>query len=658
MAAMPKGRDEHWWAPLRVSLTYAVAAGLWILLSDALVRMTVRDPDVIALLSVAKGWAFVAVTSVILYGAVAGYVGRIGQERSEARASERRLSRIVATVPVGIIITDPSGRITFANDLAQHILRLESTDITSRTYDDPAWSIETLDGAPFPPERLPVARVLATGEAVRGVEHATIHPDGSRTLVSVNASPMREEGGALVGVVAAVTDITRRHEGEQRMMNLNRVYSTLGQMNQAIVRIRDEDELYSEACRIAVEYGRFRMAWVGRVDPRTDAVIPVARAGFDDGYVEQALITAADVARGRGPIGTSIRLSRTVLSNDIARDPFMEPWREGALARGYRSLASLPLRVDGETNSALAIYAAEAGFFDAEETRLLEELADDVAFGVTHIRQDRARRRAEEELIEHREHLEELVKARTKELNEANVRLREATEAKSRFLSSMSHELRTPLNSIIGFTAILLRGLAGEINAEQRKQLGMVSDAGTRLLALVNGILDLSRIEAGRDQPRVTSFELAEFAAAALESVRPLAEERGLALESRLPSESVMLHTDSEKLMRILLNLVENAVKYTDAGSVSFAVERTGDSLVFTVSDTGIGMEHDQLGVIFEEFYQVRGGSEEPDGTGLGLAISARLTKMLHGELLVASQPGQGSTFALRIPIDLEGGSA
>jgi PAS domain S-box-containing protein len=654
---MPPGPKVHANAPLRVTLIYAVAAALWILFSDVLVEIVAREPGTFALLSIAKGWVFVAVTSAILYGAIARYVGRVQAGESDARDSERRLSRIVTTVPAGIIITDAGGRITFANELAERILRLASSDITSRTYDDPAWHIETLDGAPFASERLPVARVLATGDAVRGVEHAIVHPDGSRTLLSVNASPLRDDDGTLAGVVAGVVDITERQEAEQRIMNLNRVYSTLGQMNQAIVRIHDEDELYREACRIVVEYGRFRLAWIGVLDPDTSAVVPVARAGFDDGYVEQALITASDQARGRGPVGTAIRLGRSVISNDIARDPFMEPWREAAIERGYRSVASLPLRVGGETQGALAIYATENGFFDAEETRLLEELADDVAFGMTHIREENARRRAEHDLSEHRAHLEEVVEARTQELLEVNARLVDATDAKSRFLASMSHELRTPLNSIIGFTTILLRGMAGEINAEQRKQLAMVHAAGDRLLALVNDILDLSKIEAGRDVAVVADFELADLVSAVVGTLRPLAEERGLALESRVPEGGLMLHTDEEKLRRILVNLLGNAVKFTREGRVSIDVERAGDDVAFSVSDTGIGIDPGQMDTIFEEFHQVRSGPQEPEGTGLGLAISARLTETLHGELKAASQPGRGSTFVVRIPIVLGGAS-
>ncbi len=395
-------------APLRVAVTYAVAAALWVLFSDAAAAALFRDPRAFQLVSTVKGWAFVAVTATVLFGALRAYVGAIQAAEAEARDRERRVSRIVETVPAGILLLDPDGRFTFANERAQHILRLGSATIEARTFDDPGWRIEAVDGGPLPPEDLPLLRVVESGKPVSGVRFAIVHPDGGRTVLSVNASPMRDQAGSLTGVVLGIADETDRYEAEQEINNLSRLYSTLGQMNQAIVRIHDAERLYTEACRIAVEYGRFRMAWVGMLDAETGDILPVAHAGHEDGYLRTAGITVVDEARGRGPVGTAVRIGKLVISNDVEHDPFMVPWRDDALARGYRSLASLPLRPEDEVAGAFTIYASERGFFNAEEVRLLEELADDVSFGLRHIAEEKARRINEMELRTCREILDKV----------------------------------------------------------------------------------------------------------------------------------------------------------------------------------------------------------------------------------------------------------
>lgn len=255
------------------------------------------------------------------------------------------------------------------------------------------------------------------------------------------------------------------------------------------------------------------------------------------------------------------------------------------------------------------------------------------------------------ELEDERTHLEELVGERTAELQARNEELRDSTEAKSAFLANVSHELRTPLNSIIGFSGIMLEGLAGEVNPEQHKQLAMVNHAGKHLLELIDDVLDISRIEACRMRVVVAPVDIGEVCAQVVETLRPLADERGLYLCCEVCDDAGTLSTDPTKLRQILYNLVGNAVKFTESGGVLLKIERADLGAVFRVEDTGVGIPADEVERIFEAFHQVRTMvAGKPDGTGLGLAVSTGLVEILGGEMTVESEVGRGSTFTVRLP--------
>ncbi|MDO8950356.1 MAG: ATP-binding protein [Actinomycetota bacterium] len=262
------------------------------------------------------------------------------------------------------------------------------------------------------------------------------------------------------------------------------------------------------------------------------------------------------------------------------------------------------------------------------------------------------RKHIEAELAAQHQTLEALVEYRTTELLTANEELREATAAKSDFLASMSHELRTPLNSIIGFSDIMRRGMAGELTEEQRKQIGMIHESGLHLLTLINAVLDLSKVEAGRVELRIEALDVAALVREAAEIVRPMAASKALGLCIDVDGGDWTLESDGYKVRQILLNLISNAVKFTEAGEVVVAVERAPDrALCIAVSDTGYGISETNLSRIFEAFTQI----DTPDiimppGTGLGLSISREFAHLLGGEIKVRSELGVGSTFTLTLP--------
>jgi PAS domain S-box-containing protein len=259
--------------------------------------------------------------------------------------------------------------------------------------------------------------------------------------------------------------------------------------------------------------------------------------------------------------------------------------------------------------------------------------------------------RLHSDLQRHAEILEQRVTERTAELAIARDRAESADRIKSAFLATMSHELRTPLNSIIGFTGIMLQELAGPLNAEQKKQLSMVQASSRHLLALINDVLDISKIEAGQLELSFSSFEFSQSIEKMIKIVSPLAEKKGIRLELDMADGIETVITDQRRLEQIILNLLNNAIKFTEKGYVRIVCRSDNDHYLLSVSDTGIGMQPEELPSLFQPFHQIDTGlSRKHEGTGLGLSICKKLMDMMGGKIEVQSQWGQGSTFTVRLP--------
>jgi signal transduction histidine kinase len=234
--------------------------------------------------------------------------------------------------------------------------------------------------------------------------------------------------------------------------------------------------------------------------------------------------------------------------------------------------------------------------------------------------------------------------------------LETANRHKSQFLANVSHELRTPLNAIIGFTRVVLRKTGGQIPELQRENLQKVLISGESLLTLINGLLDLSKIESGKIDIVPDTFEVDVIVDATISTVEPMLTGGRVRLVSEIAPGIPPLHTDREKLRQILLNLLSNAAKFTEEGEIRLSVWRKDGSLTLTVADTGIGMESEALAYIFEEFRQApASGLPRHGGTGLGLAITKRLVHLLGGDIAAESERGRGSTFTVVIPMRIDG---
>ena len=453
-------------------------------------------------------------------------------------------------------------------------------------------------------------------------------------------------------------EIGRRERSEDRLIRLNRLYAFLSQVNQAIVRSQRREELFREICRVAVEYGQFVLAWIRVREAESGKTTVAARCSRDEAHFRNLQDSMDEKPEGLGLSMSAIRERKRVVCNDIAGDPRMLPWREDALAHGCLSAAALPIDVDGEVIGAFSLFADRLNFFDDETLRLLDEVTSDIAFALRTMDRDEQRRAAENEVRRLNQELEQRVFERTSQLGEANSRLAaqneelaRASRMKSEFLARMSHEFRTPLNSIIGFTDLLAEQGEGPLGESYADYVQHVHEGSHHLLTLVNDILDLSRIEAGRIDLRHEEFVAADALSEVVSVIGPLAESKNIELRGDVWPK-IVAYGDRTRFKQILYNLLSNGVKFTSAGGrVLVTAEWNYGEIRFCVADTGIGIPPEQQFAIFEEFIQVAPSScGVKEGAGLGLTITKRIIELHGGKIWVESTPGEGSRFYFTMP--------
>jgi diguanylate cyclase (GGDEF)-like protein/PAS domain S-box-containing protein len=305
-------------------------------------------------------------------------------ERRRVEKEQARLTAILEATPDFVATGDLDGRVLYMNPAGLRMLGFEvGADVSALPVGSghPAWALKLVTATGIP---------HAIEHGTWSGESAFLRPNGTEIPVSQVIIAHKGEAGSIDYLSTIARDISERKEQEAKVVRLNRVYAVLSGINTAIVRIRDRQELFDETCRIAVEQGGFRMAWIGMLDVNGLDVRPVAKAGIEEGYLDQIQLTAReDVADSCLLVAGALRGNAPIVCNDIAMDARMVRWREKALRRGYRSLVVFPLQVENRTIGLLLLYAPEKDFFVAEEMRLLSEVAGDISFAIEHIEKAR-----------------------------------------------------------------------------------------------------------------------------------------------------------------------------------------------------------------------------------------------------------------------------
>ncbi|MBP7686615.1 MAG: PAS domain S-box protein [Thermoflexales bacterium] len=334
----------------------------------------------------------------------------------DLRESEERFSKAFRLSPMAIgIMRTTDGRFVDVNDVFVRTSGYSREEIIGRTSAELALWVN-------PEQQQPqLQRLQAQGSVVSFDFDLRTKSGEVRTGLS---STTQIDLSGEKHFLSLIQDITERKRAEARILRLNRLYATLSQINQTIVHVRDRASLFEQICRVAVEHGQFRMAWISQIDEAAARIVPAAIAGEERGYVTTLQLTARDEPAGRGTTGTAMREGRCIICQDIATDPGMQPWRDAALQRGYRSSAAVPIRQNGRVVGALTVYAAEPHSIDTEDKALLDEIGQDISFALDGLEQEAQRQRAELELSQLNAELEQRVIERTAELARAHEQLR------------------------------------------------------------------------------------------------------------------------------------------------------------------------------------------------------------------------------------------
>ena len=586
-------------------------------------------------------------------------------EALEQQTATSEILRVIASSPTDIqpvldVVAENAARLCDANDA-----------LIYRQVDDCVNLVAQFGSIPVLGEPLPISRGFVGGRAM--IDRRTIHVDdvsaeidtefpdarslhqfaGSRTVLG---TPLLRQGEPIGSIVIRRTEVrpfTEKHIklletfADQAVIAIEnvRLFQELQERTRELVESVEEMKALSEVgqavsstldletvletivsravdlsgtdCGVIYEYDEAAQEFNLRASHRMEAeaveALRTARIRLGEGATGQAASTRAPVQ---------------ILDTFEPQDRAVSRVRPVLNRLGYRSLLTVPILREQQIMGGLTVWRRQAGEFEPEVVKLLQTFATQSALAI------------------HNARLFREIQAKGRELEAAN-------RHKSEFLANVSHELRTPLNAIIGFSEVLLEKLFGELNDKQNEYVDDILSSGRHLLSLINDILDLSKIEAGRMELEVTTFHLPDAIENALLLVRERASRHGIKLDRAIDDRLGDFTGDERKVKQILVNLLSNAVKFTPEGGQVKVEARLGESAaIVSVADTGIGIAKEDQEAIFEEFRQVGSNyAQKREGTGLGLALTKRGGELHGGRIWVESEVGNGSTFIFTLPI-------
>ncbi|KPK34452.1 MAG: hypothetical protein AMJ66_03700 [Betaproteobacteria bacterium SG8_40] len=416
---------------------------------------------------------------------------------------------------------------------------------------------------------------------------------------------------------------SRTHELARSVEQLR----SLSEVGQAVNSTLDFEEVLSTIVKNAVQLSAADGGVVFEADEQIDGFRLRATYGLPKAMADA--MRATPLHAGEGATGRAAASGTPVQIPDLTADPqYTGMLRRLQEQAGFRSLLAVPLLREGRVLGSLAVSRKEPGKFSPEVVELLQTFAAQSTLAIQNARLFR-------------------------EIGQKSHELEIASQHKTQFLANMSHELRTPLNAILGYTELIADGIYGEVPESIGEIMERVQSSGRNLLGLINDVLDLSKIEAGQLTLAINDFSFHDTVHSVISSVESLAAEKKLRLITDLAPDLPVGHGDERRIAQVLMNMVGNAIKFTDAGEITVSVTVDDEAFVVSVSDTGPGIPEGQQQRIFEEFQQVDSSStRKKGGTGLGLAIAKRIVELHGGRIWVTSTTGKGSTFSFSLPIN------
>jgi signal transduction histidine kinase len=401
----------------------------------------------------------------------------------------------------------------------------------------------------------------------------------------------------------------------------------LGEISQAVSSTLDPETVLTSIVRHAVQLSKTDAGTIYEFDETEQVFIPQINYGVSDEFI-QAMRESKQRVGDKTVLGQSAKKRLPEQNPDLANVPNYPI--SYIKQSGFRALLALPLLRQDRLIGGLVVRRKEAGEFPAPVVELLQTFA------------------AQSVLAIHNARLFREIEEKGRELEIAN-------KHKSEFLANMSHELRTPLNAILGYTELILDNIYGNVPEKIQEVLKRLEKSGRHLLRLINDVLDLSKIEAGQLTLFLNEYSMPEVVDTVVNSVESLAEEKNLALKVSVSPDLTVGKGDQQRIAQVFLNLVGNAIKFTEEGEVKVEVTSTNNKFFVAVSDTGPGISAADQQRIFEEFHQADSSStRKKGGTGLGLSISKKIVEMHGGRIWVGSTLGKGSTFRFTLPVRVE----